>query len=78
VLAVLVNALDPGAVVFGGGLGVDARYREQVAAALRPRLYDDAVRKGLAVRAAVLGEDAGTIGAALAAADQRQSDASIA
>jgi glucokinase len=78
VLAVLVNALDPGAVVFGGGLGLDARYREPVAAAMRRRLYDGAVRDGLAVRPAVLGADAGAIGAALAAADQRQSGASIA
>jgi predicted NBD/HSP70 family sugar kinase len=77
VLAVLVNALDPGALVFGGGLGLDARYRDQVAAALRPLLYDDAVRD-LPVRAAALGDDAGAIGAALAAADQRQSAASIA
>jgi predicted NBD/HSP70 family sugar kinase len=77
VLAVLVNALDPGAVVFGGGLGLDARYRKPVAAALRPRLYDDAVRD-LPIRAAALGDDAGAIGAALGAADQRQSPASIA
>jgi glucokinase len=78
VLAVLVNALDPGAVVFGGGLGLDPRYREPVAEAMRRRLYDDAVREALPVRPAALGADAGAIGAALAAADQRQSAASTA
>jgi glucokinase len=58
VLATLVNALDPGAVVFGGGLGLDARYRERVVAAMRPAIYDDAVRD-LPVRPAALGADAG-------------------
>ena len=77
-LAVLVNALDPGAVVFGGGLGLDPRYREPVAAAMRRCLYDDAVRESLVVRPAALGADAGAIGAALAAADQRRSAASTA
>jgi glucokinase len=76
VLAVLVNALDPGALVIGGGLGLDDRYRAGVVEAMRPAIYDDAVRD-LPVHAAALGADAGAIGAALAAADQRQSGASI-
>jgi predicted NBD/HSP70 family sugar kinase len=76
VLAVLVNALDPGAVVFGGGLGLAAPYRDRVAAVMRAGLYDDAVRD-LPVRAAFLGAEGGVTGAALAAA-QRGSVASIA
>jgi glucokinase len=77
VLATLVNALDPGAVVFGGGLGLHAGYRERVVAAMRDAVYDDAVR-GLPAMPAALGAEAGVIGAALAAVDQRQSAASIA
>jgi predicted NBD/HSP70 family sugar kinase len=67
VLAALVNALDPGAVVFGGGLGLHDRYRERVVAALRPAVYDPEARS-LPVVPARLGADAGVIGAALAAA----------
>jgi glucokinase len=69
VLAVLVNALDPEAVVFGGGLGLHAPYRDRVVAAMRPAIYDDAVRD-LPVRPAVLGAEAGIVGAALAAAQR--------
>jgi glucokinase len=65
-LAALVNALDPGALVIGGGLGLDAGYRERVVAALRDEVYDpDAAR--LPVRPAALGADAAVVGAALAA-----------
>lgn len=64
VLAALVNALDPGAVVIGGGLGLHDGYRERVVAAMRPEIYDPGAR-GLPVPAAVLGADAGVIGAAL-------------
>jgi glucokinase len=78
VLATLVNALDPAAVVFGGGLGLHRRYRERVVTAMRAAIYDDAVRD-LPVRSAALGVGAGVVGAALAAApDQSQSGASIA
>jgi glucokinase len=66
VLAVLVNALDPGAVVVGGGLGLDRRYREIAVAAMREAIYDPDVRR-LDVIPATLGADAGVIGAALAA-----------
>ncbi len=76
VLAVLVNALDPGAVVFGGGLGLAAPYRNRIVAVMRAALYDDAVRD-LPVRAAFLGTEGGVAGAALVAA-QRASVASIA
>jgi glucokinase len=64
VLAALVNALDPGALVFGGGLGLEAGYRERVVAAMRPAVYDEDARE-LPVLPAELGADAGVLGAAL-------------
>ena len=66
VLAALVNGLDPGAVVFGGGLGMRTDYRERVVAAMREEIYDPDARELPALPAA-LGVDAGVIGAALAA-----------
>jgi glucokinase len=66
VLAALVNALDPGALVFGGGLGLRAAYRDRVVAAMRREIYDPAARELPALPAA-LGAEAGIIGAALAA-----------
>ncbi|HET6171221.1 MAG TPA: ROK family protein [Gaiellales bacterium] len=65
-LAWLVNALDPGAVVLGGGLGLVDRYRELAAAAMRPMIFADNSRD-VPVVPAQLGADAGVIGAALAA-----------
>ncbi|HEY3613164.1 MAG TPA: ROK family protein [Gaiellales bacterium] len=66
VLAELVNALDPGVLVIGGGLGLAQRYRELAVAALRPLIFADDTRD-LPVVPAMLGADAGIIGAALAA-----------
>jgi glucokinase len=66
VLAALVNALDPGALIVGGGLGLVASYRARVEAALRDAVYDPEAR-GLPVLPAALGADAPVIGAALAA-----------
>ena len=66
VLAALVNALDPGAVIVGGGLGLHDGYRERVEAALRADVYDPEARR-LPVLPAGLGGDAPVIGAALAA-----------
>ena len=66
VLAALVNALDPGAVVFGGGLGLHDGYRARVTAVLRAAVYD-ADARDLPVLPAALGADAAVIGAALAA-----------
>jgi predicted NBD/HSP70 family sugar kinase len=66
-LAALVNGLDPGALIVGGGLGLHAGYRAQVTAALRAAIYDPAARE-LPVLPAGLGADAAVIGAALAAA----------
>jgi glucokinase len=68
VLAILVNALDPGALVIGGGLGLHAGYRAQVVAALRTAVYDAEARE-LPVHAGALGGEAAAIGAALAAAE---------
>jgi glucokinase len=68
VLAALVNALDPGAIVVGGGLGLHDGYRAQVAAAMRSAIYDAAARE-LPVRPAGLGTSSAVIGAACAAAD---------
>ena len=65
-LAWLVNALDPGTVVIGGGLGLVDRYRELAVAAMRPMIFADNTRD-LPVVPAQLGADAGVIGAALAA-----------
>jgi predicted NBD/HSP70 family sugar kinase len=66
-LAALVNALDPGAVIVGGGLGLHDGYRARVEAALRADVYDPRAR-GLPVVPAGLGAEAPVIGAALAAA----------
>ena len=69
-LAALVNALDPGALIVGGGLGLHDGYRARVEAALRAEVYDPRAR-GLPVLPAGLGADAPVIGAALAAAARR-------
>ncbi|HEY6695228.1 MAG TPA: ROK family protein [Solirubrobacteraceae bacterium] len=66
VLAALVNALDPGAVVVGGGLGLHVGYRALVEETLRAEVYDPEARS-LPVLPAALGPDAPAIGAALAA-----------
>jgi glucokinase len=65
-LAWLVNALDPGIVVIGGGLGLVDRYRELAVDAMRPMIFAHNTRE-LRVVPAQLGADAGLIGAALAA-----------
>jgi glucokinase len=67
VLAALVNALDPGAVIVGGGLGLHDHYRARVEVALRRAVYDPDA-SALPVLPAGLGTDAPVIGAALAAA----------
>ena len=64
-LARLVNALDPAAVVIGGGLGLSDMFRTKVTASMRPEIYAEDTRT-LDVVAAGLGQDVGVIGAALA------------
>ena len=65
-LAALVNALDPEAVVIGGGLGLVDRYRESVAAAARGAIEHGSTRE-LPIVPATLGAQSGVVGAALAA-----------
>jgi glucokinase len=67
-LARLVNALDPEAVVIGGGLGLAEGFMERFVARMRTEIYADATR-GLPVLPGALGVRAGVIGAALAAQD---------
>ena len=68
VLAVLVNALDPEAVVVGGGMGSSPGFVDGIAAALRPEVWCESTRR-LAVVATALGDSGGLIGAALAAVE---------
>jgi len=68
-LAALINALDPGVVVIGGGLGGDRRYRERVVEAARELVYAEETRE-LEFVPAALGADAALLGAALAAAER--------
>jgi glucokinase len=64
----LVNVLDPEAVVIGGGLGmVGGLYRESLDSSLRTHVWSDFHRE-IPLLSAELGNDAGFIGAALAAA----------
>jgi glucokinase len=70
VVAVLVNALDPAAVVVGGGLGASPGFSDGMAAALRPAIWCEATR-GLPVLPTALGESGGVLGAALAAVEAR-------
>ena len=65
-LATLVNALDPEALVIGGGLGIAERYRERVVAAARAGIEHEATRQ-LPIIPATLGAQSGVVGAALAA-----------
>jgi glucokinase len=66
-LGLLVNMLDPQAILLGGGLGLaPGLYRDRLAAAARAHVWADACR-GLPILPAALGADAGLIGAALAA-----------
>jgi glucokinase len=65
-IARLVNALDPEAIVIGGGLGLATGFREGIIESMRPQIEADGTRD-LAVLAASLGTDAGVIGAALVA-----------
>jgi glucokinase len=67
-LAALVNALDPEAVIVGGGLGLAPGFMERVVARMRPQIYAAATRD-LAVLRSGLGVDAGVIGAAASAAE---------
>ncbi|MBN9073466.1 MAG: ROK family protein [Rhizobiales bacterium] len=63
-VGLLVNSLDPEAIVIGGGLGsAPGRYREVLAASVRAHLWQDDVRT-MPVLTAELGTNAGIVGAA--------------
>ncbi|MGA1774535.1 MAG: ROK family protein [Nitriliruptoraceae bacterium] len=70
-LASLTNALDPGVVVVGGGFGTAAApwLLPAAEAALAARVLGGPRRPVPPVRVAALGDDAGLLGAALAALD---------
>ena len=65
-IARLVHATDPGLIVLGGGLGLNERYRGLVEAAVGTSI-DPTYANAPRVVSAALGENAGIIGAALAA-----------
>jgi glucokinase len=67
-LAALVNALDPEAVIVGGGLGLAPGFMQRIVAHMRPQIYAASTRD-LAVYPSGLGLHAGIVGAAVAAAD---------
>jgi glucokinase len=68
-VALVVNMLDPEALVLGGGLGLaQGPYREQLIASTRAHIWADSCRD-LPILPAALGVDAGLVGAALAACE---------
>ncbi len=68
-VALVVNMLDPQAIVLGGGLGLAAGpYRDQLIASTRAHIWAEACRD-LPILPAALGVDAGLVGAALAACE---------
>jgi glucokinase len=63
-IALLVNVLDPEAVVIGGGLGLsEGLFWDQLVAATRLDIYSD-LHRNLPILRAATGTDAGWIGAA--------------
>lgn len=62
----LVNCLDPGTVVLGGGLGLAERYLQLIDGAMRQQVWSQLHRE-IPLAAAQLGVDAGLIGAAASA-----------
>ncbi len=68
-VALVVNMLDPEAIVLGGGLGLaPGLYGERLVASTRAHIWADSCRS-LPILPATLGVDAGLIGAALAACE---------
>src|SRR5262249_52805388 len=65
-LARLINAMDPEAVLIGGGLGLAPAFRDRLIEKTRPLIYAERTRE-LSICPADFGRDAGIIGAALAA-----------
>jgi glucokinase len=70
-VAWLVNALDPEAVIVGGGLGTaGGRYWERFVESTRHHIWSD-LNKNIPIVPAMLGVDAGFVGAAAMAAFKR-------
>lgn len=68
-VAIVVNMLDPEALILGGGLGLaEGAYRKQLIASTRAHVWADSCRD-LPILPAALGVDAGLVGAALAACE---------
>ena len=66
----LINLLDPEAVIIGGGLGLaTGHYRLSLEAAMRTYIWSD-LHRDIPLLSAEMGNDAGFIGAALAASCQ--------
>jgi glucokinase len=66
----LVNVLDPEVVVIGGGLGLaKGSYRNALETAMRTHIWSD-LHRDIPLLSAEMGNDAGFIGAALAASCQ--------
>lgn len=66
IVGLLVNVLDPEAVVIGGGLGLsEGPYWDEFIAATRRHIWSE-VHRGLPILRAATGPDAGLIGAAIA------------
>lgn len=66
-IAWLINALDPEAVVIGGGLGLSkGLYGDSLADSIRRHIWSN-LNRNLPILTAALGQDAGIIGAAAAA-----------
>jgi len=66
----LVNVLDPEVVVIGGGLGLaKGSYHIALEAAMRAHIWSD-LHRDIPLLPAEMGNDAGFIGAALAASCQ--------
>jgi glucokinase len=68
-VALVANMLDPEAIVLGGGLGLaEGRYRDRLIESTRAHIWAESCRD-LPIVPAMLGTDAGLIGAALAACE---------
>jgi glucokinase len=66
----MINVLDPEAVVIGGGLGLaTGPYRSSLETAMRTYIWSD-LHRNIPLLSAEMGNDAGVIGAALAASCQ--------
>lgn len=71
-IALVVNVLDPEAVIVGGGLGAaPGLYWERLEPAIRAHIWSD-VHRGLPILQVAHGGDAGFIGAALLALETRR------